>query len=246
MGIFDRFKSSKKLDKIVNTDNEENTRKKFALSEDNIEDFKIWFNSKVKTRMSSLTEEESSIHCINDVSFYSYSVYAGLLDRNSFNSIKYSKMQTFYSSLIKSAGWRFEYFDGETRLVWNVEDMDTSKHTGLVTAKDMEKYDTRDTKGLCEFLEGYYQKVKSKLSKEQKRNKYFSILTSDIPSKYLHEEDTYSCIKSINHFYLNYLKSKGITISHSYIKVLKEKYEYLDVYYGSLNCDNKEEKCKHE
>lgn len=246
MGIFDRFKSCKKLDKIVNTVSKEHTHKEFSLSEDNIKDFKIWFNSMVKAKMSSLTEEESSIHCINYVRFYDYLSYAGLLDRHSYNSEEYSKIKEFYSSLIKSAGWHFEYFEGKDHLVWNVENMDTSKHTGLVTAKDMEKYDTRDIKGLCEFLDGYYQKVKSKLSKEQIRNKYFSILTSDIPSKYLREEDTDSCTKSINHFYLNYLKSKGITISHSYIKVLKEEYEYLDVYYGSLNCDNKEEKCKHE
>lgn len=244
MGIFDRFKSCKELDKSVSkdsvsADNEENIHKEFTLSEGNIMDFKAWFNSKVETRMNSLTEEETSIHCINDVSFHSYAVYTGLLTRNRFNAVKYNKAQTFYSNFIKSAGWRFEHFDGKNRLVWNVEAMDTSKHTGLVTAQDMEEYDTRDTKGLCEFLESYYQKVYSKLSKEQKRNKYFSILTSDIPSKYLREEDTGSCTKSINYFYLNYLKARGITISHSYITVLKEKNEYLDIYYGKLTLADK-------
>lgn len=118
---------------------------------------------------------------------------------------------------------------------------------------------SEDNIELCRLLLNEYKKVKSKLSNEQKQKSYFSILFDKVPNKYktrvttlVDDDSLYGIASYISDYpliednYEKFLKSIGIKTEITFVTVFGYTLQYLDVYYGSLNCDNKEEKCKHE
>lgn len=257
MGIVNRCKLFQQLNKKTNTHEKEEVNLK-VLSETEEEEFINWFNSYIKRRRESLTEEESSSHFIEGFSYCYYPNYdrrfekvrvelkretthSPVIGYNDWFDKAEKIVEEPYNKLLKSAGWHIaelaELMYDEYVLAWNVEDMDSTQHTKLITAKDMKKYDTRDTKGLCNFLIEYYKKVQSGLSQTQKRDKYFSILVSDVPVKYTstkHNPDSFtSC-------YLEYLSDIGITVDLSCVTVLGNRTKYLNVYYGKSTYMSKE------
>lgn len=102
----------------------------------------------------------------------------------------------------------------------------------------------KDNAELCDLLLGEYQKAKPKLSKEQKRNKYFSVVLYNIPSKYKTyakaEDMGYEVIchtfdyPVLRDEYEKFLKSIGIDTTTYSVKVLGNKVHYLNVYYGDF------------